>query len=622
MCGIFGVATTRGVEPSLDNRALARLRDLLAHRGPDGAGLWRRQNIVLAHRRLAVVDLSAAAAQPMTTADGLYALTYNGEIYNDADLRRSLDGGPGPVDWRTRSDTETLLHTLIRWGSGEGDARCIAGALGRIRGMYALAFYDALAHRLTLARDPLGIKPLYYALAHAGGRSELVFASEPQAVAAHPAVGARPDLVGVSTYLSTVRTALADRTLFAGVRAVRPGEVIEFDLGGDAIRSRSCQIRPSQGFAFPRLARLTTSELSTVREVIAESVRAHLRSDVPLCCMLSGGLDSTIIAALGAPRGVPQSSNLRTYCSGSEGDDDFTHARSVAAHLGLEHAEAPVTRGLFAQRWRDMVQRSGSPLSTPNEVAINEVARRMRTRGEVVTLSGEGADELFGGYEHALDDAASFEATLPTGIRTAEAAAARARMVLDRASWIPLRTKPAVFTPAAWRALEADAALVAAVEAEFAGAAEGSPDPLSVHLRFTQRVNLTGLLLRLDSATMLESIEGRTPFADAVVAALADALPMTAKFNPAGGPGPRGKAVLRQAFAADVPPEVLSRPKASFPLPFQGWLDDHTAVLRTSDLVQDLFNPQVIDLVATEPTEHWNLAWPLINLALWWERWG
>jgi asparagine synthase (glutamine-hydrolysing) len=598
MCGILGLAG-----PNLpDDHTVAALRDLMSRRGPDGTGLWRAPGIVLAHRRLAVIDPTPAGAQPMALPDGS-ALIYNGELYNDADLRVSL--ASEGVRFATSCDTETILHALRRWGDL---------ALLRLRGMFALAFFDAPRRRLTLARDPLGIKPLYYRLGPVGATPQLIFASEPRAILAHPGITARPDMVTVSGYLTTIRTTLGDRTLFDGIRTLRPGEVLTFDLS-DAEPRFLARERISVATA----ARGSGCSAVSVRAALEDSIHRHLRSDVPTCCLLSGGLDSSIIAAV-ARRRDPA---LHTYCSGAPAStpidgvpqsEDFVSARLVAVHLDTRHAEAPVTRELFARRWPEMVNDLGLPLSTPNEVAIHQVARRIRADGRIVTLSGEGADELFGGYDRPLADAAAFIAGDPDD-------AASARFLLDSAAWMPIDAKPAILGPAIWRALEGDAALADTYRQEFAEASaeRDDADPLQSHLRFHRRVNLTGLLARLDTATMLAGVEGRTPFADVAVAALAESLPMRDKFTP--GPPARTKIVLRDAFAPDLPSEVASRPKASFPLPFQEWIQDNAAELNQSAFAREVFTQAAIAAIAARPRELWRFAWPMINIALWGRRW-
>jgi asparagine synthase (glutamine-hydrolysing) len=194
VCGILGLAG-----PNLpDDLTVAHLRDLMSHRGPDGSGLWRSPGVVLAHRRLAVIDPTPAGEQPMTLPDGS-ALVYNGELYNDAEVRASL--AERGIRFRTTCDTETVLHALPAWGTG---------ALAKFRGMYALAFFDAPAQRIILARDPLGIKPLYCRLGPIAGAQALVFASDLRAILACPGVMARPDVGAVSGYLTTIRTTMGE----------------------------------------------------------------------------------------------------------------------------------------------------------------------------------------------------------------------------------------------------------------------------------------------------------------------------------------------------------------------------------------------------------------------------
>ncbi len=608
MCGILGMASTAPL--TISDREACRLRDLMTHRGPDGAGLWRGGRmggaptpgtVLLAHRRLAVLDPTPEAGQPMQTPAALdnarFVLNYNGELYNEPDLRRTLEREG--FRFATTCDAETLLFWLA--------SRGVEGVRD-LRGMFAFALFDRLEHRLVLARDPLGIKPLYWWLGRDGGAELLVFASEPRPILEHPAVTPEPDLLGMSAYLTTIRTVLGERTMFAGVHALPPGRVMEVGLRGGSMTIAHRNLR----LGTAGIARSQVGRFEQVRETIEHSVAAHLRAHVPTCCLLSGGLDSAIITTI-ARR---QRGDLRTYCAGCPDAapiggvpqaDDFGYARAVAAGLGTTHTEAAVGREMFAARWREMVRRQGVPLSTPNEVAINEVARRLRADGCVVTLSGEGADELFGGYDHLLRPAAA---------HVAAGDADPGLFQLSAAAWCPAEAKPQVLSAEAWSALDGDRWLTGWFAGEFASTARGD-DPLADHLRFQRRVNLTGLLQRLDSATMLASVEGRTPFADGPVAALAESLPMGDRFVAPD----RTKIALREAFAGVLPEGVVRRAKASFPLPFQHWLGDAGAAIGDSALLTELLNPVALATIAADPVAHWRLAWPLANLALWGEVW-
>ncbi|MFZ4576685.1 MAG: asparagine synthetase B family protein, partial [Phycisphaerales bacterium] len=362
MCGIFGLIRPRNAGHPPDDGLLAlaiECRDRMTHRGPDSHGLWSFENLALAHRRLMVIDPTDAGAQPMRSARG--TLVYNGELYNDTDLRASLDH-----DFRTRSDTETLLAFLDAKGRD---------ALPLLRGMYALAYFNTADRTLLIARDPLGIKPLYYTRAEPGG---FAFASEIAPLLHCPGITREPDPVVLRAYLSTIRTPLGPRTCYEDIRTLRPGEwiLIALDQPDRALASGTTPLPPAPE--------------GTTRDIVRASIRAHLRSDVPMCSLLSGGLDSSIIAL----ETMQATSSLRTYCSGARTEttdlDDFRAARAVAAALATDHTEAPVTRELFIERWHAMTRASQIPMSTPNEVAINHVARTLRAAGNVVALSGEG----------------------------------------------------------------------------------------------------------------------------------------------------------------------------------------------------------------------------------------
>ncbi len=618
VCGFIGILRGRGGPPRIDPAAFNGLRDRLSHRGPDDADTWVGRvadgGAMLGHRRLIVIDPTAAGRQPMRTADGRGVLVYNGELYNDLELRRELR--QRGVVFRTHCDTETLLYALREWGRG---------ALTRLRGMFAFAYLDLETGRALLARDPLGVKPLYWWRGVIGGEPEFVFASEPAAIVAHPGIRAEPDMVAVSAYLTTIRTTIGERTLFEGVRVVEPGCCVEVDVAGGGVTPRV-----ERWWRAPGAKR----DMEETRAVIEASVRAHLRTDVPMCSLLSGGLDSSVIARVA----MDELGSLRTYCSGARtepgpagGLDDFSAAREVAAALGSEHTEAVVDAAMFRERWRGMVARMGWPLSTPNEVAINEVVRTLRADGCIVTLSGEGADELFAGYDGPL--------------RTAHAAVQRGErdgglVHLAEAAWVPVELKGQVLRDEVMAAAGGDAELVGVYRNAYGRAVEeAGGDLFAAYLGLQREINLAGLLGRLDTAMMLEGVEGRTPFADGNVAGFAAGLPMDSKLaagwladgrqgavvgqRPVGASGagiPKTKWALRAAFAGRVPGVAVERAKASFPLPFQQWITPELAAGALAPL-GGVVRPEILEAVAKQPGEHWRLAWPLCNLGMWWGRW-
>lgn len=613
----------------MDASGVARLRDRLSHRGPDDAGLHDAGHVILGHRRLSILDLSAAGHQPMASACGRHVLAYNGELYNDAEIRRDLENAG--VRLRTTCDTETVLVALATWG---------LPAIDRFRGMFAFAYLDLKRQRLTLARDTLGIKPLFYWLGqpHTGASParELVFASEIASILAHPGVPSRPDWPSLSGYLTTIRVTMGERTLWEGVRTLLPGEVRTFALA--QADDPSAALASTRGWI--RYADIADADESLrdadeahvaalVRERVEDAVHRHLRSDVPLGLMLSGGLDSSIIASIASrlcgdnrPRDAGGNRHdLRTYAASHSDSSlpagaDEHFAELMARDIGSDHTLVGVSRDDFLTDWQEIVQTSRSPLSTPNEVAIGRIAARMRSDGLRVALSGEGADELFAGYEPALLDSLAFERTNPTRD-------ARSLFTLQSLGWVPLDAKEGVLNSEVWTRLEHDAALRTSAEEQLLRAEQDptDDDPLRVHLAVQRRVNLHGLLLRLDACTMRHGIEGRTPLTDVSIAGLAASLPRRLLFDPTrrtvGSSEPITKLALRAAFSRDLPHAILNREKASFPLPFREWMAPIAPIVRDSALVREMFSPAAIELVAASPNVVWSLAWPMVNLAMW-----
>lgn len=623
MCGIFGCVAAGDRGRSVGDGLAVRLRDVLEHRGPDDAGLWGDRHAVFAHRRLSVIEPGPAGHQPMLADDeggvwcsgvdaerdrgARYVLVYNGELYNDLQVRRGLEAKGVRCD--SRCDTETVLRALVRWG---------VRAIGEFRGMFALGFYDVRERKLVLARDPLGVKPLYF---HADA-GEVVFGSEVGAVLGAPGVSVRPNAAMISAYVTTIRTVIGSSTLYEGVLSVRPGEVIEASLGGGDVEATAGRYWEGPKEITEPISMGVASEW--VRKGVEESVRAHLRSDVPTCALLSGGLDSTITS--GIARGAVD--GLRTYAAGAvEGDEDgvggsgdLEFAREVASAFGTRHSEAIVDGEIFDRVWGEMVGRMRMPMSTPNEVAIFGVASRLRADGCVVTVSGEGADELFGGYGLPLMRAHGF---VEGGGGGGEGGPGR--FAVESSAWASLAIKGQLMEAGVWAGLGEDVALVEAYEAEYwAAVEECGLEGVPAFLRLQRRINLTGLLQRLDTATMLAGVEGRTPFADARVARLAEALPLGLKFVAGEGDEAAGtKVVLREAFRDAVPARVVDRPKASFPLPFRKWMGARAAGLRESGFARAVFSAEAIELVSRDPGEAWGLAWPMLNVAMWGDGvWG
>lgn len=581
MCGIAGIISNHPI----NERDVLAMRDQLAHRGPDDQGLLRTPVGTFAHTRLSIIDPTASGHQPMTTPDGRFAIVYNGELYNDHELRAELR--KLGVQFQSNCDTETVLHTVAQWGM---DAR------HKIRGMYAFAVIDIQNRVCLLARDPLGVKPLYVSKT----KDALVFASEIRAILKHPGITPSPDMVTMSAYLSSIRPEFGERTLFEGIKSVGPG-MWSLYRDNKLLQQQDCWENATQ-----------PSACSTTRDIIQDSVVRHLRTDVPMCALLSGGLDSSIIAKIA----MDQLGELRTFCAGArtEGfNDDFEMAQLVSKQLRTDHTEVEITPESFLARWTSMVSDTGLPLSTPNEVAIYEVCSALRDQGYPVTLSGEGADELFGGYESPLVQAHAFVEHIPDSDLVA------GQFHLHSNAWVKDEIKPMLMQEAWSSRCDGDTELREWYQQSFSALRASTGTSMQAHLAFHRKLNLPNLLRRLDQASMLASVEGRTPFADFDVALHAESLPMSERF--VAGPPNQSKIALREAFKDQLPDEIINRSKASFPLPFQNWVGELSEILGQSEFAREHFTPDAIYAVRNDPAQHWNLAWPMLNLTLWGERW-
>jgi len=573
------------------------MRDTLAHRGPDGAGVWSAPGIFLGQRRLEVIAPGEAGRQPMASRDGRWVIVYNGELYNDPQLRAELAKLGQESD--SPSDTATVCQVLSAWGPQ---------GLRKLRGMFAVAAYDTVDERLILARDPLGIKPLCFALAQPtdGGGPELVIASEATALFEHPHLAPRIDPLGLTAYLTTIRLSTEGRTLFDGVSMLPPGRVQEIDLRDSQLATTSWDLPIDGGSS------------DDLRALVEESVSVHLRSDVPVCVLLSGGLDSTIIAATTHQHRL----RLPTFGAGDERDDpesDAAYAKRLAKQWNLPHRSIRMNQDRFVAGVRTLIARTGQPVSTPNETAIHTLGCAIRAGGCKVALTGEGADELFGGYHMPLQQAAEY---LDNGGDDPAVAFLLAN------AWVSPQLMPQVLSPRLARVAEFAGWLVQAYrdayqqEASRPGRALSPRDEaMRASVRLMRRTNLTGLLQRVDSALSQSGVEGRTPLADRVVAAFADELPLNQKFDLTLPPHEGTKIALRRAFDGVVPREILNRPKASFPLPFQGWLGPLFDDLRNEPMIDEIFNRDAWDLVAQDPEANWAQAWPMVNIGLWARRW-
>lgn len=536
MCGIYGLWSDTDPFPS------AAISRALAHRGPDDAGSWQDGPIHLGHRRLSIIDLSADGHQPFRSADGRYVLTYNGEVYNYVELRRELEAEG--VRFHTDTDTEVLLQGYARWG---------ANVLPRLYGMFAFGVWDHERRELFLARDATGIKPLYYA--HLGpGR--LAFASELKAFAALDGLPFEPDEEAIQEYLGAGYVWSSARCAVRGVRKLPPGHYLRVhdrDEGGTPNASPV----PARWWTPPTpepLTRPVTEAIDAaadrLHDLLARVTAQHLRADVPVGLLLSGGLDSSVLAALAA-RALDENGGgaLQTVTMGFEPyeRDERVHARAVADHIGSEHHEivvrpADAARELFenAHHLDDLFGDSGT-------IPAFAAFRACRELGLKVVLVGEGADEVLGGYP-SFSAAAGSRSDAWTRQRLFRYYT-RQRYGVGRAAFSALLSRLHEQAGGDWFH--------------------------TVRLFELQHQLPVSLNLKVDHASMASSVEARVPYQDRRVVEFACRTPSDLLLEPGVGERHSGKWLLRHmARKYDLVPEsILERRKMGTPVPW-GWLHD------------------------------------------------
>ena len=632
MCGILGIVAPLGGDIGLTDDQLLRMRDTMAARGPDSAGSYLAGQVAFAHRRLAIRDL-ADGAQPWWSDDERVVLVYNGELYNDRALRQRLVAYGHR--FRSQCDTEVVLAAYLQWGQD---------CLPEFQGMFALGIYDFRDQHLLLARDRCGVKPLF--LTEINGK--LVFASSIGALLAHPDFVKQPDFATISHYLTTFRLTLSRQTMYRGICQLLPGEKLTWHNGQSEIK---------RYWDYPTDEDETLTFADAVEQLHASlrtAVKLRLVSDVPVGMFLSGGVDSNTIASL-----VHEETGqaMLGVCGGGDhaASHDFAFATRCAEHVGFDYDETRVNATAFLECWQWMVEQNDAPLATPSDVIIYQIARRLR-QSVGVALGGEGADELLCGYavQHwsGFDYDASRQlarGTWPHGDAAAVVFRQSLRAQYGRDSFssevdhyfalnslIPVEAKPALLQSWAWDAAEHDSPIERVYRDQFSRL--GTMSTRRKHARMLHQVNLESLLSRLDSATMLASLEARVPYTDHKLVEQMFRVPerfkidvpvpqrheMTSALLEAGG-YIRSKRILRSVAAKYFPETLAQLKKASFPTPVVDWLaaewlDWAGHRLRASSFLRDAFQASAIEELSRQPAVAGMWLWPLLNLAMWGDR--
>jgi len=622
MCGIAGFVNRGG--DAADRDLLARMTATIAHRGPDGDGFFVEGPAGLGHRRLSIIDVEGGS-QPMSNEDGTVWVTFNGEIYNDPDLRARLQK-LGHV-FRTECDTESLVHLYEE--DGDDFAR-------HLNGMFALAIWDITRQRLILARDRMGQKPLFYAETPTGG---FVFGSEPKALLAHPDVARKLDPRGLARYLF-YEYIPAPHSIWKGMRKLPPAHVLIRQGTSSTLRRYWDSPEPSS--EVPAFEDASARFWDDFRAAVAR----HRRSDVPLGVFLSGGVDSSsVVAALAE---LEPARNIRTFSIGFEDRsfDESDHARTVARYLGTDHRE----RTFSATTLMDLLPEVANWLDEPfgdASILPTHLLSRFAREEVTVALGGDGADELLAGYPtFTAERASNLFRRLPRLARSIARAAVETLPVdhgnisLDFKLKQFLRgaSEPPSLAHQRWlgsfSGLEIADLLVDPggfeVEAEHqlrAAALSPGGDSLTRSLRLYQDTYLPDdILAKVDRASMARGLEVRAPFLDANLVDSIQRLPSSYKY----GKGVT-KRLLKQAVRGRLPDSILDRPKKGFGIPVARWLRGPLGPMMNDWLDPDrlrrqgLFRPEEVSRRVEEHRagvrDHRKPLWTLLMFQLWHDRW-
>ena len=606
MCGIAGAMGAAGTARYEFEAQARRMSGAISHRGPDDEGSWCDPDVglVLAHRRLAIVDLSPAGHQPMLSASGRWVVVFNGEIYNHLDLRRVLEQAQVAPGWRGHSDTETLLAGFDAWGIRATVERCI--------GMFAFAVWDRRERVLTLGRDRLGEKPLYYGWQGSGEKACFLFASELKALKAHPAFAAEIDRDALCL-LMRHNCIPAPHSIYRGISKLLPGNLLTISLArrDPAVETYWSLAEVAVAGNRDPFTGPSTQVVDDLEALLMSAVRQQMVADVPLGAFLSGGIDSsTIVALMQAQSSRP----VKSFTIGfnEDGYNEAVHAKAVARHLGTEHTELYVT----PRQALDVIPRLPSlycePFADSSQIPtflVSQLARQHVT----VSLSGDAGDELFAGYNRYVlaSNLWGRISRMPGSLRSVSAACIRG---VPPSAWSKLLRPLRPFTLASLRQANVGDKLHKGADVLSARSADdlylglvthwepgrlviGGSEPATV-LR-GNRLALPGLddvqrmmaldamtylpddiLVKVDRAAMGVSLESRVPFLDHRVVEFAWRVPQSMKLRDGVG-----KWALRQVLYRHVPKELIERPKMGFGVPIDDWL---RGPLR--DWAEDLLN--------------------------------
>ncbi len=638
MCGLVGIYSSISTESSHNVFLLEKMRQSIEHRGPDGHGNYHNDQIFLAHNRLSIIDIEHGQ-QPMLSSDKRFAIVFNGEIYNYEELREELLLEGAPI--RTRSDTETLLYGYIHWGEK---------VLSRLNGMFAFAIWDNTEKSLFLARDRMGVKPLYWTK----NDDKIFFGSEIKSLLVIDNVRKEINYEAISSYL-TFRQAVGNLSFFKYINKVEPGTFLK-------IYKDKVSVFTYYDLPVPVISKGKDEEnyINSIDEKLSNSISQRMISDVPVGAYLSGGLDSSLMVALMKSH---SNSNINTYSIGYDldGYDEGEYAKLVSKHCKTRHQHFYMGASDYFEQLKATIRLKDQPLSIPHEVALHKLSKEISNEIKVV-LSGEGADELFGGYGRVQRSPMDWKkikvikSLLPNFVQSKINMFDLDEQGLNLSdintqlehffyvyNWVPFSEKQNLFATDFYESIDNDRNLIKQFEMIFKKV-EGL-NPYDKILYVFEKIHLSCLLERLDMMSMSASLEARVPFVDDhKLVEYAMTIPHEFKLrwksqfsraralfvssNKASEWLDSNKYILRKVASNYLPKEISLRKKLGFPTPLDKWLS--TGFIETAkeilldfrSLNRGIYNFKYLNMLFESPQKlsydfYGKKIWMMLNVEIW-----
>ncbi len=632
MCGITGIINLEPGEP-IRIPVIRKMTDSLEHRGPDDSGVYTDRRIALGHRRLKILDLSVRGRQPMFDTEDRAGIIHNGEVYNFREIRKEL--AASEYKFRSESDTEVILNSFL-----ENGIDCLENFIG----MFAFAIYDKTSEQVFLVRDRIGIKPLYYTLFN----GKLIFASEIKAILLYPGFIPEPDTTAISSYLS-YRYPIGENTMFKNILSLPPGHYLKID---------SARVKLHQYWDLPiyEIKEDFGEEfyIENIRELLESAVRYRMISDVPLGAYLSGGLDSSVITSIMSRKGE---TSVKTFTIGFEekGYNEFEHARRVADHCHTDHRQILLGAEDYIDNMLKLIRYKDAPLGVANEPALHVMSRELKKHITVV-LSGEGADEIFGGYGRIfrspydyirmkntasadMNSALRNELFKKYGGREFPSPSDHFMYLYNYINW---DDKTAFLNTEIIAALNNDSDQKAIFARLFQQTAD--LDIYDQYMWVFEKIHIVGLLQRVDMTSMAASVEARVPFTDHRLVEFAMSIPSEYKLKWRSAEAKKQAAetisdkisekydipkyILKRSYEDSLPAGIVDRKKVGFPVPVHLWFGAKfnsfakEIMLDERAKKRNFYNINGLEKFLGRPDlfrEHGSglKVWMLLNLELW-----